>query len=90
MFLFIVCEEREATLVPVGWTAENEVYKKKKWGLKSHGWLLEPTTTFSLVRKSQCTLHLHFLSILDMGVKMCSSLQTGKRQHFWVSLATTY
>lgn len=66
--------------------------KKQKWGLKSHAWLLEPATTFSLTRKSRRSLHLHFLSFLDTGasVKMCSPLQAEKWQHFWVSLTTAY
>lgn len=95
-FLFIVCEEREATLVSdcSCWldSRKRSVYKKQKWGLKSHGWLLEPATAFSLMRKSRRSPHLYFLSFLDMGasVKMCSSLQAEKRQHFWVFLTTAY
>lgn len=71
---------------------QKKKFIKKKWGLKSHGWLLEPATTFSLMRKSRCSLHLYFLSFLDTGasVKMCSSLQAEKRQHFWVSWTTAY
>lgn len=70
----------------VGQQKKKCIKKNPKWGLKSHGWLLEPATAFSLMRKSPCSLHLYFLSLLDTGasVKMCSSLQAERWLHFWV------
>lgn len=52
--VFIVCEEREATLAS-DCSCWLDSRKSRKWGLKAHGWLLEPATTFSLMRKATFT-----------------------------------
>lgn len=58
---------------------------KKKLGVRAHGWLLDPVTTFSLMRKRWCSLHSYFLPPLYIGASEKPSARQPPvwLQHLW-------